>query len=63
MNRTLIIITAIVCISALIACYMYFQNTRHTVVGSPSFAYQIDKRTGESWTLIDGKRTKNIEER
>jgi hypothetical protein len=52
-----VVITAI---AVLIGWYIYLQNMRYIVTGSQQgIAYQIDRKTGESWTIYPGRREKN----
>ena len=62
MNKTLISIAAILSIAGLVGWYMYLQNARYTVVGTQrGIAYEIDRKSGESWTISPGKRKQNID--
>jgi len=59
-NKTLISVIAIMAFAGLIGWYMYLQNTRYAVTGTQrGIAYEIDRKTGDSWTIYPGKRVKN----
>ncbi len=40
---------------------MYLQNSRYEIIATQDkIAYQVDRKTGESWTIYLGQRKKNI---
>ncbi|WP_041280590.1 hypothetical protein [Desulfosudis oleivorans] len=55
-----IIVAAIIAIASLIGWYMYLQNSRFSITPTDKGpAYEIDRKTGESWVLYPGSRKKN----
>lgn len=59
-NKTLISVVAIIAFAGLIGWYIYLQNVRYSVSGTQGgIAYEIDRKTGDSWTIYPGTRVKN----
>ena len=52
------IVLFIFVIAALVAYYLYLQNNRYTIVATGRYqAVEIDRVTGQSWTITGGKKT------
>ena len=59
MNKTVIGVTLILAVVALIGIYIYTESTRYEIVGSgTSVGYKIDRKTGETWILRVGGEEK-----
>jgi hypothetical protein len=52
MNKTVIAVAAIVAVACLIAFYIRLSHNRYYIMtGSQGVAYEVDRKTGESWML------------
>ncbi len=61
MNKTAILIVAILSATALISFLIYTENTRYIIQStSKGVAYKIDRKTGQTW-LIVGSQEKIVE--
>ena len=57
-NRTVIAVLGIVAVACLIAFYIWASHNRYYIVtGSQGFAYEVDRKTGESWLLYRDHKT------
>jgi hypothetical protein len=59
MNKTNIIIIAIVAVACVATFYALQSDNRYCVViGAEKVAYEVDKKTGESWVLSGANKVK-----
>jgi len=57
MNKTVIAVFGIVAVASLIAFYIWVSLNRYYVTtGSAGVAYEVDRKTGESWMLHGDKK-------
>ncbi len=55
MNKTVIAVVGVVAVSCLIALYIWSSHNRYYITtGSEGVAYEVDRKTGESWGLRGG---------
>jgi hypothetical protein len=53
MNKTVVAVIGILSVSSLIAFYIWSSNNRYYMMtGSQGVAYEVDRKTGESWMLL-----------
>ncbi len=57
MNKTVIAVAAIVAVAFLIAFYIWSSHNRYYIMmGSQGIAYEVDRKTGESWRLYGNRK-------
>ena len=57
MNKTLVTVALILAVAALVGWYMYLENNRYELVGTQKgIAYEVDRRTGTTWTVYPGSK-------
>ena len=58
MNKTVVAVVAVVAVAALIGLYIWSSHNRFYVATvSQRVAYEVDRKTGESWMLLDDQKT------
>jgi hypothetical protein len=61
MNRTIVAVVVVLSGAGLIGWHTYLENVRFALVATQGdIAYEIDRKTGESWTIYPGKRKPNV---
>lgn len=57
MNKTAIWVTAIVAVAGVIAFWIYSSHNRYYIMtSSQGIAYEVDRKTGNSWALIGERK-------
>lgn len=57
MNKTVIAIVGILAVAGLIAFYIWSSHNRFvTLSGSQGVAYEVDRKTGQSWMLLGSRK-------
>ncbi|HHT9105302.1 MAG TPA: hypothetical protein ACFYD7_05445 [Candidatus Wujingus californicus] len=57
MNKTIVFTVGILSTALLIGYYFYQQTNRYYITGAgEGTAYEVDKKTGQTWYLYGGKR-------
>jgi len=52
MNKTVVAVVAVVAVACLIGLYIWSSHNRfYIMTGSKGVAYEVDRKTGESWVL------------
>lgn len=57
MNKTVIAVVGVVAVASLIALYIWSSHNRfYIMTGSQGVAYEVDRKTGESWMLYGASK-------
>jgi len=58
MNKTIVVVVGIIAISSLSGLYIWTSHNRYYIAtGADGFAYEVDKKTGQSWMLRGWRKT------
>jgi hypothetical protein len=57
MNKTVVAVVAVVAVACLIGLYIWSSHNRfYIMTGSKGVAYEVDRKTGESWMLYGDRK-------